>query len=185
MSLELKTEMLVREAMSSPVISVYEEEDIVKVANLMKNRNVGAIIIVNKDEKPVGIVTERDLVNRVIAVGKTPRDIKAKDVMSSPLKIVEPHMNLIDAMHLMDKMNIRRLGVIYKGDLVGVISDRNIIRLIPTVVEIMKERQEINQGVPTFGPSIAGYCDACEAYSNNLRAVNGDFLCKECRLDLE
>ncbi|MBD3207325.1 CBS domain-containing protein [Candidatus Bathyarchaeota archaeon] len=184
MSLEIKTEMLVREAMSSPVISVNENENMVKVAALMKEYSVGAIIIVNQKDKPVGIVTERDLVNRVIAEGKDPSIVRAKDVMSSPLKMVEPEMTLMKAMQLMDKLNIRRLGVMYKGDLVGVISDRNIIRLVPTIIDIMKERQEINQIPPSFGPSIAGYCDQCEMYSNNLIEVDGDFLCEECRMDL-
>lgn len=185
MSLGLKTEMMVREAMSSPVISVNEEADIVEVARMMKHYDVGAIIIVNKEEKPVGIVTERDLVKRVIAEDKNPRQVQARNVMSTPLQIVGPEVTLMNAMQLMDKMNIRRLGVMYKGDLVGVISDRNIIRLVPTIIEIIKERQEINQIPYSYGPSIAGYCDVCEAYSNNLREVNGEFLCEECRLNLE
>jgi CBS domain-containing protein len=184
MSLEIKTEMLVREAMSSPVISINEDEDIINVAALMKQYDVGAIIIVSKEDNPVGIVTERDLVNRVIAEGRDPRNVKSKDVMSSPLKMVAPDMTLMEAMQLMDKLNIRRLGVLYKGELVGVISDRNIIRIVPTIVDIMKERREINQIPPSFGPSIAGYCDECETYSNNLVEVDGEFLCEECRLNL-
>ncbi|MBN2336628.1 hypothetical protein JXL21_13800, partial [Candidatus Bathyarchaeota archaeon] len=76
-----------------------------------------------------------------------------------------------------------RLGVTYKGELVGVISDRNIIRVVPTIVEIMKEQREINNGMAVGGPSVAGYCARCEIYSDNLRSVDGEFLCEDCRVE--
>jgi len=183
MVLEITSKMLVREAMSSPVISVHEEASVVELADTMKAQRVGAIIVVNKQDKPVGIVTERDIVTRVVAVGRTPKAVIAKEIMSSPLRMVEPDMKLMDAMSLMDKLNIRRLGVMYKGDLIGIVSDRDIIRVVPTFVEIMKEQREINNTADASGPSVAGYCDRCEVYSNNLRAVDGEFLCEDCRAE--
>jgi len=60
---------------------------------------------------------------------------------------------------MMDKENIRRLGVIYKGELVGVVTDRNIIRFIPTIVDIMREHKEILANTPVSGSSTVGYCD--------------------------
>jgi signal-transduction protein with cAMP-binding, CBS, and nucleotidyltransferase domain len=178
----ITAEIKVREAMSSPVISVLEDEDIINVARIMREGNVGAIIVTNKDEQPVGIVTERDIVTRVVAQGSSLKNVKARDVMTAPLKMVEPEMTLIDAMSLMDKMNIRRLGVKYKGQLVGIISDRNIIRLVPTIVEIIKERQEI-KNYSRFGSSTVGYCTQCESYSMNLRQIDGEFLCEDCILE--
>ena len=183
MSLEITSSMLVREAMSSPVISVSEDTDIVKIAKQMKDQNVGAVIITNEDDQPVGIVTERDIVTRVVSRGGDPGEVTANSVMSSPLHVVGPEMSLMEAMRLMDKLNIRRLGVLYKNKLVGIISDRNIIRLLPTIVEIMKEQQEINNASSVSGPSITGYCDRCESYSNNLRFMEGEFLCGDCRLE--
>ena len=183
MGLEITTKMLVREGMSSPVISIAEHENVVNAAILMKEQKVGAIIITNNEGKPVGIVTERDIVNRVVADGNSPSDIMVKDIMTAPLKTVDPEMNIMDAMNLMDKMNIRRLGVRYKGDLVGIISDRNIIRIVPTIFEIMKEYKTINQSNPRLGPSTVGYCENCEIYSTNLRAIEGEFLCEDCRVE--
>jgi len=84
---------------------------------------------------------------------------------------------------MMDKENIRRLGVIYKGELVGVVTDRNIIRFIPTIVDIMREHKEILANTPVSGSSTVGYCDRCELYSMNLRAMEGAFLCEDCRVD--
>ena len=183
MGLEITTKMLVREGMSSPVISISENENVVKAATLMREQKVGAIIITNNEGKPVGIVTERDIVNRVVADGNAPNEIRVKDIMTAPLKTVDPEMNIMDAMNLMDKMNIRRLGVRYKGDLVGIISDRNIIRIVPTIFEIMKEYKTINQSNPRLGPSTVGYCENCEIYSTNLRAIDGEFLCEDCRVE--
>jgi signal-transduction protein with cAMP-binding, CBS, and nucleotidyltransferase domain len=182
MGLELNSKMLVREAMSSPVISILEDKSVIDIAELMKDYKVGAIIVLNKDQNPVGIVTEHDIVTRVVALDLNLREVKAKNIMSSPLKMIEPDMVLMDAMQLMDRMKIRRLGVSYKGKLEGIISDRDIIRLVPTIVELIKEHREINRNTP-FGPSTVGYCARCEMYSMNLRAVDGEFLCEDCRIE--
>ena len=184
MSLGLTTKMQVREAMSSPVISVEENEDIVHVAKKMREQRIGAVIVVNGTGNPVGIVTERDIVTRVVADGVDSTEVLAGNVMTSPLKMVEPGLELMDAMRMMDKENIRRLGVIYKGELVGIVTDRNIIRLVPTVLDIVKQQKEIMQNSPATSSSTVGYCDSCEAYSNDLREIDGKFLCEECRIDL-
>ena len=179
----MSSKMIVREAMSSPVISVDENEDIVQIANKMREQRVGAVVVLNQQSLPVGIVTERDIVTRVVADGVSPSTFIAGKVMSSPLKMVDPEMNLMDAMKMMDKENIRRLGVIYKGELVGIVTDRNIIRFIPTIVDIMREHKEIISITPISGSSTVGYCDRCELYSMNLRTMDGVFLCEDCRVD--
>jgi len=183
MGVEITSKLVVREAMSSPVISAQEDAGVVEVASAMKNNRVGAVIVTNRQDKPVGIVTERDIVTRLVAEGRSPKAVIAKEIMSSPLRMVEPDMKLMDALRLMDKLNVRRLGVIYKGDLVGLVTDRDIIRLVPTIVDIIREQREINNVATASGPSIAGYCDRCEIYSNNLRAVDGEFLCEDCRAE--
>lgn len=182
MDLASTPKMVVREVMSSPVVSVKEDGNIVEVALLMRDQKVGAIIVMSPDEQPVGIVTERDVVNRVVAEGSIPKERRAREVMSSPLVMVDPEMDVIDAMSLMDKLNIRRLGVSYKDQLAGILTDRNIIRLIPTYVELVKERSRIDPE-SAFSPSTVGYCIRCEMYSTNLRAVDGEFLCEDCRQD--
>ena len=184
MDLEFTPKMIVREAMSSPVVTVSEESDVVEVSKMMKENNVGSIIVVRADGDPVGIVTERDIVVRVVAKGAVPRDVRAKEVMSSPLTTVEPEMSFIDAMSLMSKLNIRRLGVTYKGKLMGVISDRDILRMVPTIIEIVQERSRIMSGEALRGPSLVGYCDRCGIYSTNLRSVDGEFLCEDCRTEI-
>lgn len=183
MSLELEPKMMVREAMSSPVIAVEEGSNITEIAKLMREQKLGAIVINNSEGQPVGIVTERDIVLRVVAAGKSAHGVSASEVMSSPLRVVKAETPIVDAMRMMDKLNIRRLGVTYKGQLVGIISHKDIIRIIPTIMEIMRENSKINGSSNAFSPSTVGYCDHCEIYSTNLRAVDGEFLCEDCRAE--
>ena len=185
MDLDLMPKMIVREAMSSPVVTIGEDRDVAEVAKMMADNNVGSIIVTKDGEQPVGIVTERDIVVRVVAKGVVPSDLRARDVMSSPLRTVEPEMSLTDAMTLMSRLNIRRLGIAYKGKLVGVISNRDILRIVPTIIEIVKERSRINSSETPKGPALAGYCDRCGIYSTNLRSVGGEFICEDCRAEIE
>ena len=184
MSLELSPKMIVREAMSSPVVTVNEDSSVVEVAKLMEKNRVGAIIVTREYGDPVGIVTERDIVVRVVSKDATPKDVRVKEVMSSPLRTVDPEISLTEAMGLMSRLNIRRLGVTYKGGLVGVVSDRDILRIVPTIIEIVQERSRIMSGESLRGPSLVGYCDTCGIYSNNLRSTDGEFQCEDCRAEI-
>jgi CBS domain-containing protein len=175
--------MVVREAMSSPVLIVQENDNVVKAAKIMCENGLGSIIIQNEKNQPVGIITERDFVFRVIAKDIHPRTLKVKDVMSSPLKMIDSETTLEDAMKTMEKLDIRRLGVTYKGRLEGIISDKDILRLMPTLLEILKERSRIKSEGELIGFSLLGYCGGCNIYSTNLRNVNGEFLCEDCRVD--
>jgi CBS domain-containing protein len=183
MDLDFKRELLVREAMSSPVVTVDEGSSVVKVSEIMAENEIGAIIVISKEGKPVGIVTERDLVYRVIAKGSSPKEVMVEDVMSSPLQTVGPEESLEAAMSTMNKINVRRLGVVYKGNLEGVISDKDVIRIMPTIIEIVRERSKIQSGDISSGLSLMGYCSRCNMYSMNLRRGDGGFLCEDCRAD--
>ncbi|MGB9623074.1 MAG: cyclic nucleotide-binding/CBS domain-containing protein [Candidatus Bathyarchaeia archaeon] len=189
MTFDLSPKMIVKEAMSSPVVTVKEEENVVNLARIMERTNVGAIVVVDESDTPLGIVTERDIVLRVVAKGLMPKEIKAKDVMSSPLKMVDPDMSLVDAMSMMSKLNIRRLGVSYRGKLVGIVTDRDILRIVPTIIEIVQERSRILGGGSASDviqtESLTGFCDRCGLYSSDLRSVDGEFLCEDCRIDKE
>jgi len=183
LDLDLSPKMVVREAMSSPVVAIKENNSVVEAAKIMSEQQIGAIIVNSPDGQPVGIVTERDLLIRVIAKDTVPRSVKVKDVMTTPLQTVDAETSLEDAMTTMEKLDIRRLGVTYKGRLEGVISNKDILRIMPALIEIAKERSRIEGGNVPVGPSLVGYCDQCNIYSTNLRSINGEFLCEDCRAE--
>ena len=103
--------MLVKDVMSSPVVTTDEEVPSNKIAKLMNENKFGCVIVTNKDGKPLGIITERDLVVRVLAKNLQPATVKAKDIMTSPLATIDPEANISDAARRMSRLDIRRLGV--------------------------------------------------------------------------
>lgn len=182
----LRTRMVVKDVMSSPVITVDETETIDKVAQFMEMQRLGCIIVTDKDGRPIGIITERDLVTRVLAKNKLPSKLAAKDVMTSPLITVSPDETLSNVARQMSRLNVRRLGVVYKGDMVGIISSKDVLAITPELLETIQEKVRIESGnmeeTPESSP-LAGYCDRCGQWSSRLKEVEGEFLCEDCRTD--
>ena len=187
----LRTKMMVKDVMSSPVVTLTEEAPSNKIANLMGENNLGCVIIINKAGKPIGIITERDLVLRVLTKNLKPDTVKAKDIMTSPLVTIEPEATISDAARRMSRLDIRRLGVLYKGNLVGVISSKDILGVMPELIEIIQEKTRIesaSSSEETEGAEeapLSGYCDRCGVYSENLKDMNGQSLCEDCRIEVE
>ena len=187
----LRTRMVVKDIMSSPVVTLDEDSTSNKVATLMDENALGCVIITNETGKPVGIITERDLVVRVLAKNLVPDAIKAKEIMTSPLVTIQPEATISEAARRMSGMDIRRLGVIYKGNLVGLISSRDILGVMPELIEIIQERTRIEdaaeaeENMVVEETPLSGYCDRCGVFSQNLKDVNGENLCEDCRIELE
>jgi signal-transduction protein with cAMP-binding, CBS, and nucleotidyltransferase domain len=187
----MRTRMLVKDVMASPVITVEETAPANKVAELMGDNKVGSVIVVDKTGNAIGIVTERDLVVRVLAKNVAPASAKAKDFMTTPLVTVDPEKTVSDAARMMKKKDIRRLGVLYKGKLVGIVSSKDILDVVPELLEIMQERTRIEGAAGAEDAEekeespLSGYCDRCGLYSENLLEVNGKFLCEDCRIEVE
>ena len=109
--------------------------------------------------------------------------------MTSPLITIDPDETLSEAARRMSQLNIRRLGVIYKGNLVGIISSKDVLGIMPELMESIQEKARIEGGTaaeeaPESAP-LAGYCDQCGRWSDDLTEVEGNFLCEECRIELE
>ncbi|MCD6260558.1 MAG: CBS domain-containing protein [Thaumarchaeota archaeon] len=183
---ELTDEVLVREVMSSPVIEAEEHETAEDAAKKMMKYGVGAIIVTGQRGEPVGIVTKTDLVNKVIAKNLKPNEVKLKDIMSTPLQTIDPDARIEDALRKMNKLKVNRLAVIYKNRLAGLVSIKDILRVTPEILEIVRENMKI-MGV-SFPRSkegyIEGYCDNCGEWSDMLLNVEGRYLCEDCRLEL-
>ena len=186
----LRTRMVIKDVMSSPVVTLDEEATSNKVADVMDENELGCVIITNKKGQSVGIITERDLVIRVLAKNLKPDAVKAKEIMTSPLVTIEPEATISEVARRMSRLNIRRLGVIYKGNLVGVVSSKDILGVMPELIEIIQERTRIEDATKeetteTEETPISGYCDRCGVFSENLKDVNGQNLCEDCRIELE
>lgn len=125
MKSELKN---VRDVMNKSIISV-DKDDIIRTAvNKMVHGEIGAVIVTEKD-KPVGILTERDIL-KFIANEKMDLDNKVENIMSTPLISVDSSSSLNEAADVMLTNNIRRLIIKEKDKYVGLISQRELQRFI-------------------------------------------------------
>lgn len=181
--------MLVKDVMISPVITVEETASANEVACLMLDNKVGCVIVVDKEGNPIGIITERDLIVRVLAKKIEASNAKAKSIMTAPLTTVDPDTAVTDAARMMNRKDIRRLGVLYKGKLAGIVSSKDILGVMPELLEIIQERSRI-EGGSVLEPTeeleeapFAGDCERCEAYSENLKNIGGKYLCEDCRAE--
>jgi CBS domain-containing protein len=183
----LRTRMLVKDVMTSPAVTVPENTPVDKTAQLMSSDRLGCIIVTSKDGKALGIITESDLVRRVLAKNLLPRKLTAKEVMSTPLITIDPDELLTETARRMSKLDVRRLGVIYKGNLVGIISSKDILAITPELLENMREKVRIERETEVEESSestpLAGYCEQCGSWSDNLADIEGTYLCEECHME--
>ena len=177
--------MFVKDIMSVNVVTMLPDATVFEVASLMTKMDIGSIIIIDKD-RPLGIITEADIVRRVITAKRDPQTTAAREVMSSPIVHVEPGTGLTEAMRVMAKSNIRRVAVLKNDSLAGIITSRDLLRWSPELIDILVESLRLrSEGakVKDVPDEIAygGECDSCGEYSTDLLEEDGDFLCESCR----
>jgi len=112
--------------MTKTVITVEANKTVTEAAALMAENDVGNLIVMD-DNTPIGIVTERDFVRRVLAKEK-PSKTKISEVMSTPLRVIDPDASLKEAARRMVRKRIRRLPVIKDNKLVGIITTTDFAR---------------------------------------------------------
>lgn len=135
---ESRISLRVEDVMVREVITIDENATVKEAAEVMNKFEIGCLIAVRKG-KAVGIITERDLLKRVVAEAKDVNKTKVKDVMSSPLVVVEPSLELEEAVKLMFQMKIKKLPVVDGKRLVGLVSLTDIARFQPHMIRILKQ----------------------------------------------
>jgi CBS domain-containing protein len=119
--------MKVRELMTGDPATVASGSTLGEVATLMKQEDCGSIPVV-EDGRLIGIVTDRDIVIRAVAAGKDPKTVRVREVMSADPVTVGPDQDVKQAEKLMADRQIRRLPVVEKGALVGILVTAQIAR---------------------------------------------------------
>nr|QNO51192.1 homoserine O-acetyltransferase [Methanosarcinales archaeon ANME-1 ERB6] len=123
----------VGDVMTPQVVTEDEEAPVTKISMDMEVSGIGSVVI-TKGGKPTGIITDRDIATKVIMRNRRPSEIKAKEIMSSPLTTIEPDASIEKACELLAENGIRRVPVIEDDKLVGIISVRNILTRNPMCV---------------------------------------------------
>jgi CBS domain-containing protein len=117
----------VKEVMTSNPCSIDADKPVSYAAKMMKDENVGMAPVVEGD-RLIGALTDRDIVTRVVAEGKDPNSVTARDVASTQLATVEPEHDLDEALRMMASNQVRRLPVVEDGRLVGVLAQADVAR---------------------------------------------------------
>ena len=176
----MTTRVLVRDIMNSPVISASPQHTIKNIATKMKEERIGSIVIM-ENEKAAGIVTDWDIVSNAVVKDVKPTEVKASDIMQT-LHTIEGEEGVTEAARVLRQHNIKRLGVVYKNRLVGIISASDVIAVTPDLVDVISEKAAVMRGeIGRSAGNISGYCDECGEWSDLLQFNEGTFMCEECR----
>ncbi|MFC1802436.1 cyclic nucleotide-binding/CBS domain-containing protein [Thermoproteota archaeon] len=123
----------VRLSMRQKPATVSPLEPVSGLTYKMITEDIGAVIVIEKD-CPIGIITEKDILDRVVTPGKDVYETLAKDVMSKPVIVIEASSMLKEALELMKKKKIRRLVVMEEGSLVGLVTERRLLAKIVNLI---------------------------------------------------
>ncbi len=125
--------MKVREMMTRPIITEDGDTIVTKIAEDMDELGVGSVVITSEG-KLAGIITERDIALKVLLKDRRASEVKAKEIMASPLVTIESETSVDEACKLAARKRIKRLPVVEKGVLVGIVSIRDLLTRKPEYV---------------------------------------------------
>lgn len=130
--------ILVRDIMRRNVKTVRTDDSVHAAVLKMNKFQIGSVIVTNNG-RAVGIITERNILERIVEPRLDPATIWAKDIMSSPLVTVDPNDTVDEAAKIMAQKRIKKLPVVDGDKVVGVISTSDIVRANPTQIGILEE----------------------------------------------
>lgn len=125
---------IARDIMSKKVVSIEPTVSATEVAKLMDRNNVSCVVL-TKDEKPYGIITERDLLSKITALNKRSSEIKAEEIMSSPVTLVSSFTPTDDVAQKMLENKIRRVVVVDGQQPVGIITVTDFVKHLNSILE--------------------------------------------------
>jgi signal-transduction protein with cAMP-binding, CBS, and nucleotidyltransferase domain len=206
--IESRLSMELSELMTSTLQTISYNQTINEAANAMKENQSGSLIVIPKDkeQKPIGIITERDIITKVIALGKDPKKTLVEEIATKPIVTAPPTTDISKAMLLMAKLNIRRLVIVEKNNYIGIVTYRDLLRVVPGLLEIAKEYEKISFGqteeiddldlveeeydadseLNNTDLTLGFYCNQCGDYNEDTPIYDADDkpICSEC-LDLD
>jgi len=128
----------VEDVMVESVITIDADVPVMKAVKIMNEHEIGCLVVTRRG-KAVGIITERDLLKRVIGKSKNPNRTKVREIMTKPLVAGQPEMDLEDATRLMFQKKIKKLPVVENGRLLGLITLTDVARFQPQMIKILKK----------------------------------------------
>jgi signal-transduction protein with cAMP-binding, CBS, and nucleotidyltransferase domain len=176
-AIRVETRVPLREVMQKNPLMIGIEATAAKAARAMCTEEVGSVIIL-KNTKPIGMVTEEDLACKVVAKDLKPSSVHVSDIMSTPLITVSADKTVVDAARMMVKHKVRRLPVVDEHkQVIGIVTVRDLLTVSNELNELLTDIIEINREEIVE----QGICAHCSQMSDDLKRVDNLMLCPACR----
>jgi CBS domain-containing protein len=130
--------ILVRDIMTRNVKTVRTDDTVLNAVQKMNKFNIGSVIVMSNN-RPVGIITETNIMRRIVEPRMDAGTVWAKDIMSGPLTIIEPNATVEEAAKVMVEKHIKKIPIVEGGKLLGILSTSDIVRASPTQLGILEE----------------------------------------------
>jgi len=170
----------VEEVMNKQPITVGPNVKVDRAASIMKENKIGSLLVI-EEGKAVGIVTESDIIHKVVAKNKKPSELTVRKIMTSPMITIKPDLDICEAAKIMADTGVRKLPVMKGKKLIGILTEHDILRVSPTLIEITREYARMNSSETLPNKAFhVGYCEICGTYSEKLQEIDGTILCSRC-----
>lgn len=170
--------MKLAEIMISDVKTIDINSSVHEAARLMNERRIGSLVV-TEDGVHVGILTERDILRKVVAENTLPTEISVDEVMTFPLTTLKDYITVREAVKKMSSLGFRRMPITRNGKLVGIVCDRDIFREAPYLMGIT--RSGVEEGDEGAEERSSGRCEDCGAHSYEIGLYDGVYRCPNCR----
>ena len=182
-------DLKVTDVMTRSPVTIASDLSIIDCCKVMIKKRVGSLVLVN-NKKILGLLTEKDIVWALTK--KSPSDfgkIKASDIAAKKIKTVKPTLELSKALRIMRRSGFRRLPVVFKGQLVGMVTIKDILRIEPTLYPTISDVMEIKDAEEKLRrresltdksePTRQGICEECGNF-DFLSKVDNRVMCESC-----
>jgi len=187
-----KTEfdMKVSEIMTKQVISITPQTSAEVCAKLMIENSIGSVVVVDEEDITIGIITKENLIKHVIAQKADAETVKASEIMTSPVIVINQNLTLTEAMEMMFKESIRHLVITDSNRKIeGICTDSDIFKVVPQLIFLEQEyikmirEKNVAENNKEDNKKYAGYCDDCRVYSDELIYIDGIYACPTCSVE--
>lgn len=131
--------MFVKEVMKKDIKTTTSESLVLDAAKLMAERNIGCLIVV--DDTLKGIVTERDVLIKLVAKDRDPKEVRIKEIMTKNVITISPDKDIQEACDLMAKHRIKRLPVTFGNEVVGIITSTDVVAILSSAIREVYQQQ--------------------------------------------
>ncbi|WP_435358243.1 CBS domain-containing protein [Haloarchaeobius sp. DFWS5] len=193
----MERDVSIRDITTREYVGVSESDSVLSTVQLMRDEDAGSVLVL-RGEDPVGIMTERDVLE-MVADGSDPATTTVSDLMSRPVVSIDADRSLSEAADVMSRQEIRNLLVTDGDEVVGVLTERDVIDVagplrasqsLAATTDSLRDSTDMDE-TPDESPianggtgdeyGTQGVCELCGALAGSLYEANGQLVCPDCR----